>query len=141
MIPDLSLVWVIVCVLVLSVVLDRLLLRPLGRIMQERETAISSARSLADSSRRRAQLAVEEFEAKTRAARADVYAQMDDARRAALDRRLQILADTRHEVEQTMHEATERLTAQAAAARHQLERDADALATTIVERVLGRKAS
>jgi len=31
--------------------------------------------------------------------------------------------------------------AQALAARAQLDRDADAIATTIVERVLGRKAS
>ena len=49
MLPDLSVVWVIGFVLVLSISLDRLLLRPVTRIMKERESAIGSARELAES--------------------------------------------------------------------------------------------
>jgi F0F1-type ATP synthase membrane subunit b/b' len=66
---------------------------------------------------------------------------MDDARRAALDRRNEVLAATRAEVEKAASDATGRIRAQADAARAQIDRDADALASTIVERVLGRKAS
>ena len=141
MIPDLSVVWIIVFVLVLSVVLDRLLLRPLTQVMHQREGAIRSARELAESSRARAQAAADEFESKTRAARGDVYRQMDEKRRAALDQRTEIVAATRAEVEKTAADATERIRRQAEAARTQIEQDADSLATTIVERVLGRKAS
>lgn len=141
MIPDLSLVWVIVFVLLLSVLLDRLLLRPLTRVMGEREGAIRSARELAEASRARAQAASDEFEAKTRAARADLYRQMDEKRRAALATRAEIVAQTRSEVERSTEEATGRIRSQAAAARAEFDRSADALATTIVERVLGRKAS
>ena len=141
MIPDLSVVWVIVFVLTLSVILDRLLLRPATRVMQEREGAIRSARELAETSRARAQAAADEFEAKTRAARGDVYRQMDEKRRAALDRRAALVGDTRREVEQSLRDAAQRVQKQAAAARAQLERDSDTLATSIVERVLGRKAS
>jgi F-type H+-transporting ATPase subunit b len=141
LIPDLSVVWVIVFVLTLSVILDRLLLRPTTRVMQEREGAIRSARELAEASRARAQAAADEFEAKTRAARGDVYRQMDEKRRAALERRASLVADTRREVEQALRDAAQRLHKQAAAARAQLERDSDTLATIIVERVLGRKAS
>jgi F-type H+-transporting ATPase subunit b len=140
-IPDLYLVWVVVFVLVLSVVLDRLLLRPITRVMQERESAIRSARDVAETSRARAQAAADEFEARTRAARAEVYRQMEANRQAALATRAETLAATRQQVERSMEEAADRLDAQTAAARAQLERDADALATTIVERVLGRKAS
>jgi F-type H+-transporting ATPase subunit b len=139
--PDLSLIWVIGFVLVLAVILDRLLLRPLTRVMASRESAIHTARELAETSRARAQAATDEFEAKTRAARADVYRQMEDTRRAALERRAQLVGDTRRDVEQSVAEATTRLQAQAAAARTQLDRDADHLASSIVERVLGRKAS
>jgi F-type H+-transporting ATPase subunit b len=139
--PDLSVVWVIVFVLLLSVVLDRLLLRPVTAIMKARQTAIGSARELAETSRARAQAAMDEFDAKTRAARAEVYRQMEDNRRAALATRAELVADTRREVERSLGDATVRLRTQAAAARTQLERDADTLATTIVERVLGRKAS
>ena len=141
MIPNLSVAWVIVFVLVLSVVLDRLLLRPVTRIMKARESAIGSARELAETSRARAQAAMDEFDAKTRAARAEVYRQMEENRRAATATRAELVAATRSEVERSVGEASVRLQAQTAAARAQLERDADALATTIVERVLGRKAS
>jgi F-type H+-transporting ATPase subunit b len=140
-IPDLSLVWVIVLVLTLSVILDRLLLRPVTRVVQERDGAIRAARDLAEASRAKAQAASDELEAKTRAVRAEVYGQMDEQRRAALGRRAEMLLDTRREVEQSIADATNRVHTQTAAARSQLEHDADALATTIVERVLGRKAS
>lgn len=141
MIPDLSVVWVIVLVLLLSILLDRLLLRPITRVMGEREGAIGSARDLAELSRARAQAASDEFDAKTRGARADLYRQMDEKRRAALAMRAELVAETRREVERSTREATDRVRSEAEIARAQLDRDADALATTIVERVLGRKAS
>jgi len=73
-------VWVIGFVLVLSISLDRLLLRPVTRIMKARESAIGSARELAETSRARAQAAMDELDAKTRAARGDVYRQMEENR-------------------------------------------------------------
>src|SRR5262245_40384677 len=109
--------------------------------MHEREGAVRSARELADASRAKAVAASEELDAKTRAARADVYRQMEEKRRVALDGRAALVADTRREIEKMTADATGRLQAQADAARSQLDRDADALAATIVERVLGRKAS
>ncbi len=141
MIPDLSVVWVIVFVLLLSVLLDRLLLRPLTRVMSEREAAVRAARELAESSRLKAQAAADEFDARTRAARAEIYQMMEEKRRAALDRRAQLVAETRAEVERTVAEASSRVAAQASAARAALEQNADELAASIVERVLGRKAS
>jgi F0F1-type ATP synthase membrane subunit b/b' len=140
MIPDLSTVCVIVFVLILSVVLDRLLLRPVTAVMQQREGAIRAAQELAETSHARAQAAIDELEAKTRSARADVYRQMEEKRRAALESRAGLIGETRREVERSLSEATERLKAQASVARAQLERDADTLASTIVERVIGRKA-
>ena len=141
MIPDLSVFVVIGLVLVLSVVLDRVLLRPVTRVMHEREAAIRSARELAETSRARAQAAADELEAKTRDARAEVYRQMEEKRRAALERRAALVADTRGEIERVGREAAERIKHQAQTAKARLEREVDALAGTIVERVLGRKAS
>jgi F0F1-type ATP synthase membrane subunit b/b' len=140
-IPDLSVVWVIFFVLLLTVLMDRLLVRPLTHVMKEREGAIRSARDLAEASRARAQAASNELESKTRGARADVYRQMDESRREALDRRSHVVAETRAEVDRSLSEAKERVQAQASAARKQLEQDAGAIASSIVERVLGRNAS
>jgi F-type H+-transporting ATPase subunit b len=141
LIPDLSVFWVIAFVLLLSVVLDRLLLRPLTRVMNEREGAVRTARELAESSRTRAQAAADEFESRTRAARGEIYQMMEDKRRAAVDERGRLVAETRAEVERTVGEATARVAAQSSVARRSLEQDVDALAITIAERVLGRKAS
>src|SRR5690242_15181687 len=102
--------------------------------MNQREGAIKSARDLAESSRAKAQAAIDEFESKTRAARGEVYAQMEEKRRAALDRRAEILSATRAEVEQTTTAATDRIKKQSETARAQIDRDADALAASIVER-------
>jgi F0F1-type ATP synthase membrane subunit b/b' len=66
---------------------------------------------------------------------------MDEKRRVALNSRTELVVATRREVEQLMHDATARVRAQSETARQHLDRDADALAATIVERVLGRKAS
>jgi len=140
-IPDLSVFAVIGLVLVLAVILDRVLLRPVTGVIREREAAIGSARELAETSRARAQSAADELDAKTRAARAEVYRQMEETRRAAMERRASVVAETRSEIERSIHDATERVRQQAQAARVRLERDAETLATTIVERVLGRKAS
>jgi F0F1-type ATP synthase membrane subunit b/b' len=66
---------------------------------------------------------------------------MEEKRRAALDRRAALVAETRREIERSLRDATQRIMQQARDARARLEREADALASTIVERVLGRKAS
>jgi F-type H+-transporting ATPase subunit b len=140
-IPDLSVLWVIVFVLLLATILNQLLFKPLVRVMAAREAAVASARQLAVRAATQARQASDEFDARTREARADVYRQMDDARRAALERRTELLAETRQQAEATIADATARVRAEAAEARARLDRDADVLATTIVERVLGPAAS
>jgi F-type H+-transporting ATPase subunit b len=139
--PDLSVFWVIFFVLLLAGIVDRLLLRPLTRVMQQREQAIRSAREMAEEATTRAQAATSEFEQRTAAARADVYKQMDEMRRAALDRRQQMLAETRAEVEKTVADASARVRAETEAARQKLRQDADSLGTAAADRILGRQAS
>jgi F-type H+-transporting ATPase subunit b len=141
LLPDLSVLWVIVFVLLLATILNLLLFKPLMRVMEQRQAAVASARQMAEQAAARAKAAADEFDAKTREARAEVYRQMEESRRAALDRRTTLLNDTRQQAEASMAEASARLRAEADEARARLDRDAESLATTIVERVLGRHAS
>ena len=141
MIPDLSVLWVVAIVLVLSIVLDRLLFRPVTRVMAQRAQAVKSARELAEESAARARAATLEFETRTAAARNEVYREMDEKRRAALERRASLLADTRRDAEAAIASAGAQVRAQADEARRALEREAESLATAVVERVLGRQAS
>ncbi len=141
MLPDLSVFWVIFFVLLLTALLNRLLFKPVLRVMEERERAIRSARELAERSANEARLASLEFEKKTAGARAELYRQMDEMRRAAMNERAEIMSRTRAEAESEIAAATAKLTAEAEEARRRLGAEADALGAAVAERILGRKAS
>jgi F-type H+-transporting ATPase subunit b len=140
-IPDLSVLWVIFFVLALTLIVQKLLFAPILRVMHAREGAVRDARALAADAEKKATAAVEEYESKTGAARAEVYREMDATRRAALDRRAELLALTRQEAEETHAEAAARIKAATDTARAQLQADAVTLSQSIVDRVLDRKAS
>ena len=138
MLPNLSVIWVIFFILLLTVVVDRLLLRPVLGVIRKREDTIESARELARRSATEAKAASAEFERKTAAARAEMYREMDDMRRAALGRRAEIVADTRAEAEALVADAARRLEAEAAEARRSLEAEAQALGSAAAAKILGR---
>jgi len=110
-------------------------------VIRRRKDAIESARELARRSATEAQAATAEFERKTGAARAEMYREMDEMRRAALGQRAETVAQTRAEAEAQVAEAITRLDAEAADARRKLEIDAQALGAAAAEKILGRKAS
>ena len=141
MLPNLSVLWVIFFVLVLTVIVDRLLLRPVLGVIRKREEAIESARELARRSATEARAASEEFDLKTTAARAEMYREMDEMRRGALGRRAEIVAATRAEAEAQVADAARQLEAETAAAKQKLELEAQALGAAAAEKILGRKAS
>ncbi len=141
MLPGLSVITVIVIVLLLTFVLSRGFFGPITRVMQAREAAVKAANEMAQAAAAKADAAAAEFERRTRAAQAEVYRAMDEKRRQALQGRSELLARTKQEVDQTLADATARLQAEVAQARADLEQDADALADSVVERVLGRRAS
>ena len=138
MMPDLSVLWVIFFVLLCTALLNTLLLKPLLRVMQERGHTVSSARALADKASADARTALAEFEAQTTAARAEVYREMDQRRRAALDERAAVLEETRQTVQTHLHEETATLRADVEQARATIERDSQALGAAVASKVLGR---
>jgi F-type H+-transporting ATPase subunit b len=137
-IPDLSAVWVIAFLLLTTYLLNTLIFQPILKVIAARNKAVSDARDLAHSASDRAIAANNEYTQRLNAARSEVYRQMDDKRRAALDQRTALLAQTRASVERELADATTRVSQQAAAARATLDREADTLAGAIVTRVLGR---
>jgi len=139
-IPDLSVLWVIFFVLLLTLILNQLLFKPIIRVINARNGAVREARTLADAASRQAGDGLREFEGRTRAARAEVHQQMDVSRRSAEEQRAQIVAEARHRAEATLAEARSRLEQDTAAARSRIEDDADAIASSIAQRLLGRQA-
>jgi F-type H+-transporting ATPase subunit b len=137
-IPDLSALWVIFFLLLTTYLLNALIFQPVLKVIEARNKAVTDARDLAQSAAQRAAAANTEYSQKLNAARSEVYRQMDDKRRAAMDQRAALLNETRAGVERELSDATSRVQQQATEARATLDREADHLAGAIVARVLGR---
>ena len=138
MLPNLSVIFVVIAVVFLAIVLDRVLFKPLLRVMRERETAIKSAIQAAESATAKAQAASAEFDANVAAARADLYKQMDDRRKAAEGYRKELVAQTKADVDAQLASAKAELEAQAAEAKARLDAEAEQLGRDIASKVLGR---
>ena len=138
MLPNLSVIFVVVAVVLLAIVLDRVLFKPLVRVMRERADAVNSAIALAETAAAKAEAASAEFDAKVTAARTDLYAKMDERRKAADLYRADLMAKTKAEVNSQLSAARETLRAQAEQARATLDKDAEALGQQIAAKVLGR---
>ena len=138
MLPNLSVIFVIIAVVLLAIVLDRVLFKPLLRVMHQRDAAIKSAMQAAESAAAKAQAASAEFDANVTAARADLYKQMDERRKAAEAYRKELVAQTKADVDAQLAGAKAELDAQAAKARATLEAEAEELGKDIAAKVLGR---
>lgn len=138
MTPDLSTLWVVFFLLLCTVLLNTLIFQPILKVIDARTDAVRSARELAESAATKAAAAAADYERTLNAARAEVYKQIDDTRRAAMDKRSALLAESRAAVERETADATATVARESATARASLDRDATELAGAIVDRVLGR---
>jgi F-type H+-transporting ATPase subunit b len=138
LIPDITTLWVIVLVLLTIFLVNTLIFKPILAVIEARLKAVSDARDLAHTAADRAKAASTEYDQKLGAARSEVYREMDEKRRAALAARAATLGETKAVVEREVSEAATRVQHQAAAARVTLDRESEAIAATIVARVLGR---
>jgi F-type H+-transporting ATPase subunit b len=135
---DISTLWVVFFLLLCTVLVNTLIFQPILKVIDQRTAAVRGARELAESAATKAAAAGAEYDTKLNAARTDVYKQIDDTRRAALDQRVEMLAETRTAIERETQAATARVSEESAAARAALDRDASTLANAIVTRVLDR---
>lgn len=138
MLPDLSVLWVIALVLLLTAILQQLFFKPLLRVIHAREDAVQSARALAERSAAEARRASEEFDSRTTAARAAFYRELDDMRKTGQDERAAMVAAAREQADRELEQARVALTAETALARTQLEQDAQQLGEQLANRLAGR---
>lgn len=138
MLPDLSVLWVIAFVLLLTVILQQLFFKPLLRVIHAREGAVQSARALAERSAAEARRASEEFDSRTTAARATFYRELDDMRKQGQDERATMVAAARAQADRELEQARATLATEAAQARTQLEHDAAQLGHQLADRLAGR---
>jgi F-type H+-transporting ATPase subunit b len=137
--PDWTLLaGLVVFFLVLVVPLDRLLFKPVFRVLDEREQRIAGTRARAAQLEREAQESLDRYEASVRAAREE----SEQARRSMLEgARADALAttgDARAQVEREVETARADIGRALDSARSQLRDQARDLASQAAARVLGR---
>ena len=136
--PDGSLIFVLVLFLIFVFVLNRILFKPIGRVLDERETLTEGARTEARAATRRYQTELADYEARIRQARAESYKRLEQQRAAALEERRQLIEQAKADANDQIEQAKQQIAEQAAGARAALEVESRQIAAQISRSVLGR---
>jgi F-type H+-transporting ATPase subunit b len=111
---------------------------PIQHAMAERTRRVEGARAQAAAAQAMAKQEMGSYEDALRKARAGLYAEQEAARQTVLDERAKLLQATRAEAQQVIHVAKEKIAAEAAAARADLEKQGLALGSEIARVILAR---
>ena len=112
---------------------------PIERVLAERSRRIEGARKEAEAAQAAAHEKEKSHQEALKKARAEIYAEQEAARRAALDERAELIKETRNRANETIRAAKEQIAAQVTAARRELEQDVQALGGEIARAILGRR--
>lgn len=127
--------------LLLHFYLKAMLLGPLEKVLKERDRLTKGAREAGAQSRAAADKKTQEYEAKLREARAEVYKEQEEIRRRWLEDQASEVAQARERNAAAVRRAREEIVAEAAAARRSLTESSGALADEIATAVLAGRAS
>ena len=136
--PDGSLLFIIALFLLFVFVMNRLLFKPIGRVLDERQVLTEGATNEARAAGRRYQARLAEYESTIRQARAESYRKLEQERAAALEERRRLIEDAKQKASGEIEQAKSEINGQAESARLALETESRQIAATISRTVLGR---
>lgn len=136
--PDASLIFILILFLVFVFVLNRILFRPISRVLDERQTLIEGSANEARASRRRYDAKLADYEATIRQARAESYRRLEQVRAAELEERRKVIEAAKHQAHEQIGNARQEIGRQAAVARTALESEGRQIAERISRTILGR---
>ncbi len=112
---------------------------PLERVLAERRARTEGARRAAESGQAAAREKVRAYHEGLKKARAGIYAEQEAARRAVLEERVALIRDIRSRANNEIRAAKERILAELAVVRVELEAASPALANEITRAILERR--
>ncbi len=131
----------IVVVLLFYAFLRRAFFGPIQKAMAERAARIEGARAEAASVEAEAKQELDTYHEALRKARAEIYAEQEASRQAALDERAKLLKVMRSRSQEDVVAAKKKIAADVAAAHAEIERQAPALANQIARTILDKPSS
>jgi F-type H+-transporting ATPase subunit b len=127
----------VIFVIVLFVILDRLLFRPIADVAKKREDATVGALERARKQASEAEAKSRDYQSAIQAARVQIYAARQEDRQKALAERESTLKAAHERSEKLVKEAQASIAGEAATAREQLSAASESLARELMERILG----
>jgi F-type H+-transporting ATPase subunit b len=136
--PDGSLLFIIALFLFFVFVMNRLLFKPVARVLDERQTLTEGATNEARAAARRYQSRLAEYEASIRQARAESYRRLEQERAVALEERRRLIEDAKQKASGEIEQAKSEIKQQAEGARAALDTESRQIAAAISRTILGR---
>lgn len=136
--PDGSLVLIAILFLIFVFLLNRVLFKPIGRVLDEREVLTDGAKAEARAAARQYQNRLNQYESGIRQARAESYRYLEQQRATALQERGRMIDEAKARAGDELVRAKAEVNRQAAGARSALESEARQIAGRISQNVLGR---
>lgn len=138
LVPDGTLIFHVLLIVVMVVLLNATLLRPINRILEERDRRTKGRLSEAEATVLIAQEKFQEYERRMREARAEGYALMERERTALSEERQRRVSTTKAEVAQTLAAEKQRVETEVEEAKRKLAADARGRALEIAGQILQR---
>lgn len=135
---DASIWFQIIGMLILIVVLNSLLYKPIRQMLQERESKMAAIKEEAERFERNADQLLENFNAKLASARSQGMKKREELKAQAREEEKALIEESSKEASEKKQELLSQLTAQVEAARAELKAQAEAFAMEIAQKLLGR---
>jgi F0F1-type ATP synthase membrane subunit b/b' len=136
--PDLSLLAVMVIFILEYIVVSRYFLGPINDVLESREAEVRSAQEIYEQSLGRFNEETNRIEQRIHEARREAAQLREKFRADAGEHRASLVEKTTGEAQKLVAEADKRLSRDVKEAREKIARDADSLARLAAERILGR---
>jgi F-type H+-transporting ATPase subunit b len=141
LVPDGTLLFHLALIVGMVALLNATLLKPINRILQEREQRTQGRLSEAGKALASVEAKVRDYEIRLRQARNEGYALMEQERAALAAERERKIAEVRSEVSRWLAEEQEKLKGATSQVRQTLQSDAQAIAQQISRQILQREVS
>jgi F-type H+-transporting ATPase subunit b len=133
-----TLIFQVISFLIFLFIINRIMFRPLRKVMNERETYIESVQKDIVAAENQFEGLTHQIQAKENAVRDEAFKQKEQLEATGSQQAAEIMASTRQEINALRAEAQKEVDAQISAARKHVQKESESLAKHIIETVLYR---
>ena len=138
LVPDGTLIFHGLLIIVMVIVLNRTLFKPINRVLEERDRRTSGLLSEAEQTLARIDQSLRQYEQTLRLARAEAYQLLERQRSEAIRERERQIASARELLSKQTSTDKQEIKLQAAVARTTLSKESEKVALKISSQILGR---